>query len=502
MTQPQLQRRYMERRKQTKSFYTPLTGNLFSEVSRVHRLEKGSIKQALETCDTDVLYILPQVRGAFLNPMSEYPTRTDLLNMGVQIIKWYNDSGKIQINGRELDYIPVKRWFDADLHTKLQDVIIAMRELNTLLNEKFCVGYSASVPIELLETPTRTGMDLLKRKLPFEGVYSSLSEDVENIVMGNFSQQRREVVTHEGLMSIDNLYCYDGRLMYGACCREVPVGGVLHDTEDVYVPYVPALYRVDFTIPMGWQHIGLLPVKSTLPNVASMYPHKQREEYTSWCSSYELATAKYHNWSCVIRERVLWPFGKEKGFKGKDPLRHWVDTLVNLREIEVPKRYQEPIAGLIRGAIRHLIIDTIGALHSGERYTDEYAEDIADLYAMQDATGTNVKLDIRDDTEGYYHAKVRKAMTAYQRQMFHPHWSLDIWSKAKDKITKCALSIPYDQLLLIRADAVWTLGEQTHLKDDGRVGTFREKPLVKRGTFGVPKTENAIRRMMTQAKGE
>lgn len=481
----------MERRKQTKSYYSPLTGNLFSDISKVHKLDKGDILQAISTCDTDILYTLPQHKGVFINPESQYVTKSDLMGMGVQIVKWYDDSGKVQVNGRELDIIPIKRWFDTSVHTTLKDVIIAMQELEKILNEKFVVGHSASVPIEILETPTRTGMDILKRKLPFDGRYESLPDDIEHIVIGNFSQQRREYFTHDYV--IDDLYCYDGRLEYAACCRDIPIGAPIHDNEDKHVPYVPALYRALFTIPSNWQHIGLLPVKANLKGVASIYPNEPKQEHETWCSTYEMQTALKYGWDVSIKERVLWLEGKEKGFKGKDPLKHWVNDLVELREVAIPQRYEEPIRSLLKGAIRHLIIDTIGALHSSERTIDVYSDDITDMY----------ELGYIPDFDGVqYHAKIKKEMNAYQRSMYHPHWSLDIWSKAKDKITKCALSVPYEQLLLIRADAIWTQGKQQHLKDDGKVGTFREKPLLKRGVFTMPRTENNIRRMMSQAKGE
>lgn len=488
-----LQRRYIERKKQTKAYYSPITGNMYSEVSRVHKLEKYNFVEAIGACDTDVLYMLPQPKGSFMHQDSLYPTRTDIMQSGIEVVKWYDDSGKILYNGRELDIIPVKRWLDATIHTGLKEVVIAMKELETLLNEKFCIGHSQSIPVELLETPTRTGTDLLRRKLPFNGVYTNLTDEIESIVMSNFSQQRREVVTHEGLEEITDLACYDGRLMYGACCRDIPIGQAEHDTTDLYVPYVPALYRVLFTVPDNWYHIGLLPVKSNIKGMASMYPNKPQQEYESWCSTYELKTAIEHGWKYKILERVLWEEGTQKGFIGKEPLRHWLQALIDLREVEVPKRYQEPVRALIRGALRHLIIDSIGALHSSEKFVDMYSEDIGDIYEMG----------YIPDFDGLqYHAKVKKSMTPYQRQMFHPHWALSVWCKAKDKVTKVALSVPYDQLVLIRADAIWTIGSQEHLKDDGKIGTFREKPLVHRGPFKVPKTENAIRRMMTQAKGD
>jgi hypothetical protein len=496
-----LTRRYIERTEQSKSYFNPNNGTLYSEVSKVHKLgEAATLKDAIEACDTSVLYILPTPKGKYAHPQSTYPTKPDIKSIdGVNVNAWYGDNaGIVQLGDKQIDILPISRYFDVPVGTYLSDVVLAMGKLKELLNKHFQPaivhkGTHESFTVELASTPARTGIDLLKRKLPVNAKYHNLPPDIETIIMTQFSQARVELFDH-GKDTVAHVYSYDGRWMYASCYRNVPVGEVLHDTVDEYLPYVPGFYRVEVTVPANWHHIGLLPTKNPNPKEKhSVYPNIPGTSFHSWCSYRELKLAMEHEWDIRILERILWPESNAKGVQGKDPLRYWGDTLVEIREKAI-QGFKEPIRSMLRDALRHLLLDSVGALHRGKQTIDVYTDSEEDLYDM----GYVPENELADGT---YHARVQKELTDFQKQQFMPHWTLDIWCKAKEKVTREALKVPYENLMTIRTDGIWVDTPCT-FEDTGKVGCFREKVLNNTGPFVWPKNETALRAVMRQAKGE
>lgn len=496
-----LTRRYIERTEQAKSYFNPNNGILYSELSKVHKLgETDALQEALKICDTPVLYILPTPKGRYQHADSSYPAKADFQVLsGVTIVKWYQDNaGIIQVGGKDIDILPMSRWFTVPVGSYLSDVVLAMGKLRELLNAHFQPaivknGKHEAFPVEVLSTPARTGIDLLKRKLPISVRYENLPSDIEEIIMTQFSQARVELFD-AGKDTVERAYSYDGRWMYASCYRNVPMGSIIHDTKDEYLPYVPGFYRVEVTVPDNWQHIGLLPTKNPNPKEkASVYPNIPGTSFQSWCSYRELKLALDNAWGITILERILWPDSNAKGIQGKDPLRYFGDTLVEIRENTI-STYPEPIRTYLREAFRHLFLDVVGALHRSKATVDVYTDSEEDLYDMGYVPDTEL-------ADGTYHAQVKQALSDFQRQQFMPHWSLDIWCQAKVKVTRAALSVPYDSLIAIRTDGIW-VDTACNFEDTGKVGCFREKELPYTGPFPWPKNETAIRSLMKQAKGE
>jgi len=43
-----------------------------------------------------------------------------------------------------------------------------------------------------------------------------------------------------------------------------------------------------------------------------------------------------------------------------------------------------------------------------------------------------------------------------QQEMLQPQWSAWVWGMARWKLNKAALSLPYEQLVALRTDGIWT----------------------------------------------
>jgi hypothetical protein len=229
----------------------------------------------------------------------------------------------------------------------------------------------------------------------------------------------------------------------------------------------------------------------------SLYPNKPNETFISWCSDKELALAIKHTWKYRVLERILWPQTQAKGIKiGQDPLRHFGETLVKLAEIA--ESYKEPLRSMLKQGFRSILLFTVGTLHRSQRGSkmgvDGYAESLAD---MPDTDFT-----IEDILpNGSVRYTTKETLPGYQLEQFLPHWSLYIWCQAKRKVTEKALDVPFENLLAIRTDGIWTTCSMPFV-DTGKVGCFREKPLTCTGPFVWPKNNDELVSLMRIAKGE
>lgn len=512
-----LTRRYIERKEETKSFYNPVNGVFYSEVSKLHRLgEKATLADAFKVCDTDNLYICPMPKGSYTDRDSIYPKKLDLEKIsGVEIAKdekgnprYYSKTGSatMWVGEKQFDLFPIGVWFEFPEGANLSDAVIAMVRLKEILTEHFQPaivhqGKHESFPVEILATPALTSMDLLRRKLPVKARYENLPPDIESILLKNFSQARTELFDHNQDI-IETLYNYDGLWYYASCCRHVPTGRIVHDYENELAMTAPSkngyrstiagFYRVNVTVPDNWCHIGLLPTKNTTGlKKRSIYPNKPGNSFESWCSDKELRLARDHGWHFEILERILWPdtqarkadLGQDRFDRtGQDPLRYWMETLVDLRQ-NIILKYPEPVRSMLKDAIRNLLNMGVGKMHAGKnKHNDVYADSFDDI--VEDG------LHFVDENfiTGEIHYTKETELTAYQKQTFHPHWTLYVWCTCKAKITQAALTVPYEHLVSIRTDGLWTTCP-CDFENTGKPGCLREKELVNKGPFPWPKKD-------------
>jgi hypothetical protein len=524
-----LQRRYIERPKEakkTKSFYNPVNGNFYSEVSKLHKLgEKATLIDAFRLCDTDSLYICPMPKGTYIHKDSIYPRKLDLERIPeIELVNFYGvkthkvinkGSATIKLGEKQFDLFPIGVWFDFPEGANLSDAVVALGRLKELLTEHFQPaivhqGKHEKFPVEILATPALTSMDLLRRKLPAKARYENLPPDIESILMSNFSQARTELFDH-GRDIIERLHNYDGLWFYAACCRHVPTGRIIHDYENELAMTPPSknghsstiagFYHVQVTVPDNWYHIGLLPIRNLDKEKESAYPNQPGETFESWCSDKELRLAKDHGWHFEILERILWPdtqtrkadLGQDAYERtGQDPLRYWMESLVNLRQ-NVILKYPEPVQSMLKDAIRNLLNMGVGKMHAASQTVDVYTKDFMEFPGK----GAHLKDEYADRSMRY---EKKAELTPYQKQSFMPHWTLYVWCTCKVKITQAALSVPYENLVSIRTDGIWTTCP-CEFENTGKPGCFREKQLENRGPFSWPKNDIDFVLMIQSARG-
>jgi hypothetical protein len=508
-----LKRRYIKREKLPRSFYNPINGNFISDISGRKKLGEGAtLEQALDACDTPALYILPMPKGTYLHKASLYPAKADWSTIeGVTVDAWYGENaGIVRMSGKKISINPIGRWFDVPVNAYLSDVKTALDTLEKLLDKHMQPNKKEEdyFPVYLQETPARTSMDLMRRKLPIGAEYDPIPSDIEHILLTCFSQQRNELVPHDYETASD-IRLYDGRFMYGSCPRRVPVGESIHDTSDEYLPYIAGFYKVETTVPLHWKHVGLLPFKN--PNNhnkqhGSIYPNRPGESFESWCSDKELRLAKEKEWPFTVKERILWPNTQarksdigEEAYKllGQDPLRYWSDGFVHIRQDILPTLTMSDVQKeMISGGLRNLLMHGVGTMHSSKKGLTipvDSLDDIPDDIPVEDTY----------ENGGYPYYKTTKDLNPWQKDQFQPHWIQYLYCDCKVKTTRFVLDyIPYEQCMAIRTDGVWTLGPCSVPPDNGKVGTFREKPLAYTGPYTYPTTERTLQILMHTAKGD
>jgi hypothetical protein len=264
---------------------------------------------------------------------------------------------------------------------------------------------------------------------------------------------------------------------------------VLHDEEAEILPYVPGFYRVEVSIPRDWQHIGLLPMRNPVGSSQKFsYPRIGGQSFESWCSSSELSLALKEGWQVQVRERILWPHTHAL----PEPLKLWGERLVALR-MEKAKLYTEPTRGILEAALRNILLHTAGGFHRVTREFDGYTSDVTAIPA------TATSFELLPDGEIWRYTQADR-LSPLQQMLSQPHWAATIWGAARKKLAAQALQVPFEDLMAVRVDAVWTVREMLW-KDTGKVGVFRREQLLHDRNLLWPKDTGEMVQLVQRTKG-
>jgi hypothetical protein len=223
-------------------------------------------------------------------------------------------------------------------------------------------------------------------------------------------------------------------------------------------PYSEARYQITWQAPAGWDRPGILPAHADGTERDWCWP--MQADRPSWCSGAELFVAMRHGWNVTHHGALIWH--AQAGV-----LDTWRDRL--LRVLDITQRYPQPFAGMMRAAIRSLLLHTLGSFHG----------------APHAVTATGTLDDVPDDAQGLRalpdgRYTWREMQAAKWPEMVHPEWSATIWGRARARLlyghrgATGVLTIDPRHIVAMRTDAVYT-SEPTQWDwlDDGRAGRYR-----------------------------
>lgn len=366
--------------------------------------------------------------------------------------------------------------------------LLAWNRLRSLLREQF----PGSV---LFATPATTGLRLLEQSLPFAAEARTLPDHLREYLWALARQGRIERLAPPtpGAM-LDQLWQYDARWMYAACVGHLPIGPVQDDNENEYAPHVPGVYEATARVPADWRHIGLLPADHGRFAPVD-YPNRPGELVPTICTGAELELAIEQGWQVTIHSRLLWP----ESNRLPDVARSWIDKLKLARgRAQSYAAHGDVTAELAAGAIRQISLDTVGAWfrHETTRHGMLALADIARL-------PIGVTPHIEGDVVLW---SLREPPDPSQERYSHPEWAAIVWGRCRARLARMALELPYDDIVALRTDAIWTRSRPVapiNPRNPAGPGSWRIKSVA---TFADgatwPTDEHALLDLMRAATGE
>lgn len=362
-----------------------------------------------------------------------------------------------------------------------EDQVVACEAWKVLESE-----WKSSTGLPLLSSPAATGKALLWETLPKDRSFPALPDDLARLIRSNSPQHRLEVIVNaKGVQRIayepHQLHQYDGRWMYAAMCGldRFPVGEPRR--VDRFTPYQPGWHFVEVRIPNGWNHIGLLPAKST--DVGWDYPAAPGLVFKTWASEPELTLALFHGWE-IVEHMDGWAFDKGR------PLDGWSKKLIDLRakfqavelnamafnvdDAEVLGSPKFAPCNFAAAAVRQILNHTIGAMH-----VDGYEREVM----VPDAEWRQWRRDNAEwfnahDSEhvegGYVVSQIVPSES--KLDIYMPHWSSTIYALSRARVAQWALKCDPSTLVKINGDAIYSTAPLP-FEDNGNLGQLRRKEL-------------------------
>lgn len=404
--------------------------------------------------------------------------------------------------GSKLEIRSMSAWLGDSAYT-VEQARDAVLLLNQYLQRAFThdtIAYS---------TPSQTFQQIWTRQNRIEKKsYPLLPQNIRDIIHSTSGQGRVELLTQEHVKKLSELHYYDGVFMYAALTWGLPTELETHDHVGVYAGKVPARYRIKYTVPGDWDHIGLF--MTPKGNETWIYPGNihQGQTFETWADGAEIAAlidhyspaltnganatkeeirdekerayragmlAAFSAWKIEISERIV--FKAEKDSEHKKPLDTITKKLVAMRE-QLEKdacldTSRSVVYKLVRGMVRNIVLHGIGAFHRNKR-------DLTIILPKDAPAPDNIIAAPKELGDNLYIYSVPGKVDAYSEQFDHPEYSALVWARCRARMTKWALSLPRESLIAIRTDAIATTQEVDAWRASEKVGTLREKWSIKK----------------------
>jgi hypothetical protein len=332
----------------------------------------------------------------------------------------------------------------------------------------------------LRDSPSGTGQQAWAKSIIGEDAPALLTPAQAQLVRSTSTQARVEVVATER-RRVPGFVYLDGRVFYAALTRELGTGPAQHLSfpsgttyealraiDDGRMAYRRARYLVRFTVPDGWAHVGLLSCKLEDSDREWWCPREPGYVGETWVDSAEAELAHRSGWAMEVLEALLFTPGR--------PLDTWTDRLLRAREGVAKSDAPPLIRDMVRGALRLVLISTIGAFSSTGRDVTRLTTDVAGDMRAGLIPGDARLTPISDDL---IKAVWREELSAAGAAFARPELASQVWGRARARVLSGqggtgALHVPFEEVLGIRGDALY-LTRDPGWPDDGKPGRLRVK---------------------------
>lgn len=393
--------------------------------------------------------------------------------------------------GRDVEILFGSSWFGPDIDAWTG------HEAWNLLRKKVIRAFPGA---ELLSTPATTGRALWARTIPAGKTWPVMSAELRELIASTSGQGRMELFEPEGGIDACDEFTYlDARFSYAALTWGMPVGEPhhwepktrepLHDDAIHVLLKSRGRWRVNFTVPGTWAHVGILPVKDQAGGWS--YPSTPGESRITWADACEVSLAHSAGWKIELLEGFTWAEGK--------PLDTWTTKLKGINA-DLRDSYLLEAPAAARGA-RAMLLHAIGAFATRSHLISKSVP-----LADEDQVPDNARVTVVGAELVWEEPAQQSTWTLNQA---HPEWSAAIWARARVRLLDApgpggtrvgALHVPRDQIIAFRTDAIY-LTEDPGWPDDGKVGRFRVKGKI-REIRDWPQSNTELFRLRDESEGK
>ncbi|MEU2391909.1 Mucin-19 [Streptomyces sp. NPDC007369] len=385
---------------------------------------------------------------------------------------------------------PVGRWQRGDQHTEIRSVgewFDSEGADPATVRAAFVELWKALQPhfedVVLMGSPSQTGRDLWSRTIPTKAGakwadgFPVMSQEIRGLLHATAGQGRTELITPPRVPErVPGWYEVDRTFAYAKHTWASGVGvpqritaarfAAMSEKEQSNALFAPSHWQVRVTIPMDWNHVGLLPAPA--PGERSWhYPYEGGRTFTTWAGGAEVNLALRNPitpWRIEILDGLLWESG--------DPLKSWSTKLQkawrSLRAVAEMHgdEQQKKACALASRAVRSILLYGIGTFAQRPRITTGSLElgvggEVPELPEGARLTGIT-------DT----HVTWERNQGFARDQYAHPEWAAGVWSAARAALLSVstsskdpetgkplkagALHLPPGSILAFRTDAIYT----------------------------------------------
>lgn len=352
----------------------------------------------------------------------------------------------------------------------------------------------------LLASPAGTAQDAWARTLRKDTEVPQLDEGDQELIRATAVQHHVDFIPHD--KPLPGFVYLDGRFMFAALTRELGVGPATHDDVDSigcgagagcqHKPkcgYERARYEVTARVPRDWPYLGLLP-KRVGPGEWE-WPCEPDRTFRTWCDGAEAKQAREWGWELRVHHRLLLQRGR--------PLNTWTEKLSRARATVDTWPADVPARAMVKGALRAMLVQGIGAFHStGRNVTRVSFDPFSD--ELRAAAGAGYP--VRDVAPGVFIWQEPQPLTGRAALFRHPEWSAAVWGRSHARLMSHrdtgVLHVDPAHVVGVRGDAVY-LTTDPEWPDDGANGRLRVKGRLP-GPITPPADMTALNRLRERAE--
>lgn len=391
----------------------------------------------------------------------------------------------------------------------------------------------------LMRSPGATGLNVWKQR--FDGVrdfaMEPIAKDIGELIQATEPQHHHDhFVAGPGrcdcgdcpplitIPEIEGFAYADGRFMFHGVARGLrgsapafmltgqqaqalftsgkPTAGGFHEGA-----FHPARYKVRYTIPDYWDHMGIFPIKHDGAGRGWHWPNRPGFIGETWVNAVELRTAiSEGGWNIEFLEGIQ--FTKTNVV---EPFANAITKMLTDLDNRLTNRQIGPGAhAAASSAIKHMFRVTIGSFSRRSRNTTRFA-------ATPEEVSSNAVGRVSPAANGGFVYQVPSASRPDDAETWHPEIAALLWGAARNRVLRFvpprqnshyfgALQIDPAELIGIQGDAIyttrpqrWTLPTQHGGIDDGANGRMRLKGYLP-GPMPAPLTIDTRQQLSNQAE--